>query len=643
MARHTLTMTWMHRIFIAWRLHLPNHHWLNQRNAMGRRSGLAALGFLALIVASFASTCPRSWADALVLTRAMQASTIAEIFVERERIRVELEVGAPDLPAFANCLPDKSYEAITGDVEPLETRLATFFDSDWVMRGDDRPLKGKLKSMFPAKRVARDEVTGEALSEQPEDVETVVRITLEFRFEETGKPAVLSLRPPLVNGAAAASIGFVCYHKGLPVNDFRYLSSEVTLDLDWDDPWYSRFRHPNLRRQFDAPIATYLYVEPYEVRKEIIVRPIDLQDFVDLDLTNDGVIRVQQQGELKQRIANFLADRNPVTIDGQVVEGKLDRIHFVQRSLKTTGIIEPPVDLDTVSATLGVIFVYPIDRLPQKVSMVCDLFTPKVQSIPAVASDEAGGLPSVVTPEDPVLVWKNYLINPRNSELTEVARPPSPRSFIVPLASVLCGGLAAVFGVLLGQRIRSQQPVSRWAGIVPIALLLLAGMLFPVAKISVANPFASPQKVSDQDARDILSGLLHNVYRSFDHHDEGLIYDRLAKSISGDLLEEIYLETRQSMEVKNQGGLRISVKEVAVTKLEPIDGKEPEHAYRCRWRVSGWIGHWGHVHSRENEHLALITIAVQDGRWKIKAMEMLDQSPMESTMSATAMARGGNS
>ena len=37
----------------------------------------------------------------------------------------------------------------------------------------------------------------------------------------------------------AATIGFVCYHEGVPVNDFRYLSEEVTLDLDWDDPWFS--------------------------------------------------------------------------------------------------------------------------------------------------------------------------------------------------------------------------------------------------------------------------------------------------------------------------------------------------------------------------------------------------------------------
>ncbi len=100
---------------------------------------------------------------------------------------------------------------------------------------------------------------------------------------------------------------------------------------------------------------------------------------------------------MKRRIAQFLSAKNPVFIDGRSVEGRLDRIHFINRTLRSTGIIEPPVDLDVTSATLGVIFVYPIDELPEEVSMKWELFNEKIPSIPAVASDEAGGLPSTVT------------------------------------------------------------------------------------------------------------------------------------------------------------------------------------------------------------------------------------------------------
>jgi hypothetical protein len=580
---------------------------------------------IALVVV--AVTANHARADAVVVTRAMQASTVAEIFIEEKQIRAEIEVGAADMAAFVNVLSDELYEKITGHARPLEERLRTFFESDWVVRADGRTLRGKLERLVAAKRIVRDNVTGEALADQPSDAELVVRITLSYELAD--HPHSLTFRPPASGNAATANIGFVCYHSGLPVNDFRYMSGEVTLDLDWDDPWYSRFRHPNLRRQFDAPLSAYLYIEPYEVRKEIIVRPKDLQAWLDLDLRTDGVIPVDQQEKLKERVADFLSEMNPVTIDGQPAQGRLDRIHFIHRTLRATGIIEPAVDLDATSATLGVIFVYPVDTLPEKVSMKWELFSPQIQAIPAVASDEAGGLPAEVTPGDPILEWKNYLTNPTSPQMMTVARPPSKRRFAVPIFSVFCGGVVVAMIAVLRRRWSMGKGVSRIALATSIAAIVVGVISLPIARVTIADPFEERHILSAQAAEEVVSSLLYNVYRSFDRHDENLIYDRLAKSISGELLSVVYLETRKSMEVKNQGGLRISVKEVTVAELESVAEDPAEPTFRCRWRVSGWIGHWGHIHARANEHVALITIAHRDGVWKITAIEMLDEQPLE--------------
>ena len=244
-----------------------------------------------------ATTANQLLADALVVTRAMRASTIAEVFVEDEQVRVEIEFGSADLAAFANVLPDDLYAKFADDSRPFEQRLRAFLAEDWRIEADGQPLTGVVERITPAKRVIRDEVTGDPMAEQPVDAEVVIRLTLRFPLQ--GQPDSLTLNPPQRDGRATASIGFVCYHQGLPVNDFRYLSAEATVDLDWDDPWYSKFRHPNLRRQFDAPLSAFLYVEPYEVRKEIIVRPADLQQWVDLQLPANGVIPVSVQDTLK--------------------------------------------------------------------------------------------------------------------------------------------------------------------------------------------------------------------------------------------------------------------------------------------------------------------------------------------------------
>ena len=68
--------------------------------------------------------------DAMIVTRAMTASTIAEVFVEEERVRVEIEIGVADLGAFANVLPDEIRERMGLAAEPLEERLKRFFAED---------------------------------------------------------------------------------------------------------------------------------------------------------------------------------------------------------------------------------------------------------------------------------------------------------------------------------------------------------------------------------------------------------------------------------------------------------------------------------------------------------------------------------
>ena len=67
-------------------------------------------------------------------------------------------------------------------------------------------------------------------SEQPEDAPLVVYVELVYPL--AGRPAALAIRPPMRSGAryVAANIGFVVYHDGLPVTDFRYLGAEETLD-----------------------------------------------------------------------------------------------------------------------------------------------------------------------------------------------------------------------------------------------------------------------------------------------------------------------------------------------------------------------------------------------------------------------------
>ena len=134
-------------------------------------------------------------------------------------------------------------------------------------------------------------------------------------------------------------------------------------------------------------------MEHYEARQEVVVRPIDLQQWIDLGLDGRDVITVAEQDALKQKVVDFLIGRNPVIIDGVRREPRLDRIHFLRRTLRQTGVVDPPEDLPIHTAMLGVIFYYPLEHLPEHAEMQWQLFHPRFPSVPSAACDEAGGCP----------------------------------------------------------------------------------------------------------------------------------------------------------------------------------------------------------------------------------------------------------
>ncbi len=43
----------------------------------------------------------------------------------------------------------------------------------------------------------------------------------------------------------------------------------------------------------------------------------------------------------------------------------------------------------------------------------------------------------------------------------------------------------------------------------------------------------------------------------------------------------------------------------------------------------GTVGHWGHVHTRQNLYDAIVTIAAVDGAWKITDLEVIEENRID--------------
>jgi hypothetical protein len=128
------------------------------------------------------------------------------------------------------------------------------------------------------------------------------------------------------------------------------------------------------------------------------------------------------------------------------------------------------------------------------------------------------------------------------------------------------------------------------------------------------------------EAADVLDDLLTNVYRAFDLRDEEAIYDRMAVSVTGEQLTEVYLENRRALELENRGGARARVDEVEVLAVDSVR-RDGEGGFRVEatWNVSGSVNYFGHVHYGQNRYDAAVHLLAVDGTWKIKKNELLDE------------------
>ena len=575
--------------------------------------------------------------DWINLTGAENARNIAEIYIEDDHIRLVLEIFVGDIKEFVDLLPDDAFKNAGVTPPPLSERLHRFSTETFqFITQDGEKLEAKLKIAEPRLRKGRQSLfvgminptTGRPVPGPPED-KRVLYAELVYPF--TRRPQTLTIIPPLDNrGSAAISIGFIAYHKEVPVVDFRYLSETSRVHLSWNDPWYSSFEQKALKRWQQSGVMTFLYVEPYEVRHEILIRVKDLATWMDLGLRGDEYIEVEEIEPLKKRVGDFFMSRDEVLIDGKQLRPILDRTSFVKYTMTRTFFLEQAERMPLSTAMVGVIITYFTEGLPQEVTVNWKLFSDRVKKVPATAVDPAGPFPSYVTPNDSVHTWTNFLKNYNIPTITEVTVDETLTSLPIPVGSLLCLAFLLPVAWQIRKRRQKDKPIGLQIGVV--AIIAAGGLLlYPYLRVSIARPGAMIPTVTDTEGVVILNSLLKNVYRSFDFREEEDVYDRLEVSVSGDLLADIYLQNRKTFVVRQAGGASARVKEVEIldVSVANLDDRPPGLSFESRWTALGTVGHWGHIHTRKNQYQANITVEPVDGAWKITNLELLEEKRID--------------
>ena len=303
------------------------------------------------------------------------------------------------------------------------------------------------------------------------------------------------------------------------------------------------------------------------MRHEILTRVKDVEAWINLGLRGDEYIEIDELEPLKQRIADFLLKKNPLKIDGKFLKPILDRTSYVKVAPTGIQLLERPERLEISTALIGVIFAYITQGIPNEVAVEWELFTDRIRMVPTTSIDPAGPFLNYVTPEDNIHTWTNHLKAYRPPTVEQVAVSEDLTGTSIPIVSMV--GLAFLIPLYLmikGRR-KKARPMGLMLGI--LGLVLVGSVLaYPYLRVTVTLPgVASVPQLPDKDAQLILGDLLKNVYRSFEFRNETDVYDKLAVSVSGDLLTDIYLESRRSLAVQQAGGAQAKVKKVEVIEL----------------------------------------------------------------------------
>ena len=402
-----------------------------------------------------------------------------------------------------------------------------------------------------------------------------------------------------------------------------------TVALDWENPpdqapqnWRElrKKRAEEFQKRLGitsySGLYSYIYLTDREVRHEILVPLLTFEKWLPLPRANPEFIEVAEQDAARQKITEWFRGRNTVEIDGVPVQPILQRLQFFGLDIRDFAQNAEPRRVSAYQARLGIILVYPAKAPPNRVRLTWDSFQEAAPFLRSVVYDhEKNPTEEYFVRDQPRWEWTREGNPPatHNFKTTLVTAPEksiSEKSMRFLIAAPLLA-LALYAGLL------RNHPMRRIGSTIAGGACVLVGICFWHTPAAATPPNA--KAVTTHAAT-----LLQNIYRAYDYRDKGEVYDALAHSVTGDLLEELFLKIQSGLRMQEQGGAVARVKRVRITHIEmAAPGPGARLTVDCTWRVKGTVEHWGHIHTRENEYTARIHLSTTPkDRGRIVAFEV---------------------
>ncbi len=370
-------------------------------------------------------------------------------------------------------------------------------------------------------------------------------------------------------------------------------------------------------------VRGFVNVEPFELRVEALIR---VDAFRERWRIEGDTIDAAEKAVVLDNLLTLLESGVTLKEGGRAIAFPDQAIQFVVRD-EAKGYLPDERSSIPLSEALVGVTLSAAESGVRSLEVDWFWFGPGQEKL--VVEIASRGKPSarIVTPEKTTFNWT------QSGEVSTPSLMPVPKLHLeeqAPFKYLLFVGIALFLFALITV-IKKKNLSPSWVWWLFLGAVLLAFVSFKVRIKTVTMPGAETKE-------EIVYALLRNTYHAFDFRDESAIYDTLEKSVTGALLEKIYLEIYASLKLENAGGPRVRVYEIALRDVTDAPSeKEDSFASKAEWVTIGQITHWGHTHERTNKYEALITASLSGDEWKISELDLLNEERVQkvSRQSAT--------
>jgi len=561
--------------------------------------------------------------------------TEASIFVTRSKAIVRIQMFAEDLILFQGLEPNDQDRISPEDLKRgLADHRAFLLERVTLRDAKGESIKGEVTDVKPF------EIPADGILSTDMMLHTA---TYELEFPFSVPPEFLTIQQDMSdeNFIIPSEMKLTVHQSGTALNYTESLlpGASTTVRFDWEqaitedasdaewETWFSKQREATLGITSYSSVYSFVYIEPNEIRHEILIPLATLKTILPVKSRDASFIEIDEQEPIRTLIQGWLREENPVTINGARVMPEFSRIDFYGLDLRDFAAQAAEQKVSLASGRVGIILRYQTpDDAVRDATVTWEKYYSTMNKIQSVVISYPDRIDRFEFSRhnkaiDNVLKWTcdpTALPQPIKSvPATIIPRP----ELMIPVGSLICLAMAFVSLRIPKNSVRL---------LVSGAALILAIAGWRSVGFAIDHPWRLPAELSDEQATVIFQKLHQGVYRSLDFGSEDRVYDVLATSVDGNLLEKLYLQLRQSLEMREQSG--------AVARIQSIQydtGKRvarslstvpwPGIEYSSTWTVAGTVEHWGHIHERQNRFEAVFTIEPRDGNWKITRMDIANQ------------------